>query len=90
MSIVPDVHSAFKKQRCSVLLDAVCHFVLPDKEGIIGTNSDTEKKNVDQDVDAPLQHLHLRLQQSVGRYISVLLFRSLCRCRFLYLEQSFW
>ena len=73
MSIIPMIcGSAFKNKGVQFLLDAVCRY-LPspvDKEGIVGTNPDTEKEEVRKpDVSEPFSALAFKIATDpfVGR-----------------------
>jgi len=73
MSIIPMIcGSSFKNKGVQFLLDAVCRY-LPaptDKEGIIGTNPDTEKEEIRKpDVTAPFAALAFKIATDpfVGR-----------------------
>ena len=73
MSIIPMIcGSAFKNKGVQFLLDAVCRY-LPspvDKEGIVGTNPDTEKEEVRKpDVSEPFAALAFKIATDpfVGR-----------------------
>ncbi|MGB3590453.1 MAG: elongation factor G [Nonlabens sp.] len=73
MSIIPMIcGSAFKNKGVQFLLDAVCRY-LPsptDKEGIVGTNPDTEKQEIRKpDVNEPFAALAFKIATDpfVGR-----------------------